>query len=147
MNDRYLSSRQHFLQYVGKSFSGNEKKSIENRYYTILGIEEPSVVRNEDDFNNLDFLIKRRYNDVCKEFAKAKATLIKHLSTLYDNLLKAYEPILVEKIRWYADFTFDWADRVPCVMQLMLIIQDLCSSTAGINYVLEMAMQYYMIYF
>jgi len=30
MNDQYSSSQQHFLQYAGKSFSGNEKKSIEN---------------------------------------------------------------------------------------------------------------------
>ena len=140
MNDRYSSSRQHFLQYVGKSFSGNEKKSIENGYYTILGIEEPPLVQNEADFDNLDFLMKRRYNDVCKEFAKAKATLIKNLSTLYDNLLEACEPTLVEKIKRHADFTFDQADGVPCAMRLMLIIQDLCSSTAGINYVPEMAM-------
>ena len=140
MNDRYSSSRQHFLQYVGKSFSGNEKKSIENGYYTILGIEEPPVVQNENDFNNLDFLMKRRYNDVRKEFEKAKVTLIKNLSTLYDNLLEACEPTLVEKIKRHADFTFDQADGVPCAMRLMLIIQDLCSSTAGINYVPEMAM-------
>ena len=139
MNDRYSSSRQHFLQYAGKSFSGNEKKSIENGVLTMIGIEVPPVVTTEAEFDALSFLQKRGYDNVVKEYDKAKAVLRKNLSTLYDNLLEACEPSLLEKIKRHRDFTFNNFDSVPCAMALMLIIKDLCSSTAGITYPPEMA--------
>ena len=140
MNDQYSSSRQHFLQFAGKSFTGNEKKSIENGVITMIGVEVPPLITTEQEFENLPFLMKRRYDNVCKEYDKEKLRLVKNLSTLYDNLLEACEPTLLEKIKRHHDFTFNDADGKPCAMALMLIIQDLCSSTAGINYLPEMGM-------
>ena len=122
MNDRYSSSRQHFLQYAGKSFSGNEKKLIENGVPTIIGVEVPPVVTTEAEFDALPFLQKRQYDNICKEYDKAKAVLVKNLSTLYDNLLEACKPSLLEKIKRHNDFTFNNFDGVPCAMALMLII-------------------------
>ena len=52
MNDQHSSSRQHFLQYAGEPFSGKEKKSIGNEFYTIIGVEEPPPVAYKQDFNN-----------------------------------------------------------------------------------------------
>ena len=138
MNDKYSSSRQHFLQYATKSFSGNEKKSIENGFHTFIGVEVPPLVTTEAEFDALGFLMKRRYDNVCKEYDKAKVVLVKNLSTLYGNLIEACEPSLLEKIKRHPDFTFNDVNGVPCAMALMLIIQDLCSSTAGINYAPEM---------
>jgi len=140
MNDKYSSSRQHFLQFAGKSFTGNEKKSIENGFHTLIGVEVPPTVNNEQDFNNLSWNMQQRYDTVEKEHTKAKQKLINNLSTLYHHLIEACEPTLLGKIKRHPDFTFDKADGIPCAMALMIIIQDLCSSTVGINYLPEIAM-------
>ena len=116
------------------------KKSIENGFYTMIGVEVPPVVTTEQEFDALKFLEKRRYDNVCKEYDKAKAVLVKNLSTLYDNLIEACESSLLEKIKRHADFNFNDVAVVPCAMTLILIIQDLCSSTLGSNYAPEMGM-------
>ena len=105
----------------------------------MIGVEVPPVVTTEAEFNALSFLQKRGYDNVFKEYDKAKAVLRKNLSTLYDNLLEAFEPSLLKNIKRHRDFTFNNFDGVPCAMALMLIIKDLCSSTARITYPPEMA--------
>ena len=80
-------------------------------------MEKPLPIANEQAFNNLLFIIKRRYDNVCNEYSKAKGKLVKNLSTLYENLIAACEPTILGKIKRHPDFTFEKADGIPCMME------------------------------
>ena len=124
---KWMTSRQKFIDYAGKTYGGNEETSLVKRDITIITMDEP-IEPVESDLTGLTKL-KREFtiNNYSRDY---KVYMDLHLKTK-NNLTKLYkvlwgqcDPIMKNKIK--GDPRYTLADAMKSSIELLSIIETIC---------------------
>ena len=124
---KWITSRQKFINYIGKTYGGNEKTSLQKRNVTIITMDEP-IEPVESELTGLTKMKRElKMNHYLHDY---KVYMDMHLKTT-NNLTKIYEvlwgqcdPIMKNKIK--ADRRYTLADAKKSSIELLSIIETIC---------------------
>ena len=124
---KWMTSRQKFINYAGKTYGGNEETSLEKRDITIITMDEP-IEPVESDLTGLTKLKKgftiNNYSRDYKVYMDLHLKTKNNLTKLYKVLWGQCDPIMKNKIK--GDPRYTLTDAMKSSIELLSIIETIC---------------------
>ena len=86
MDTKFVTSKEHILNYIGKKFISSEEVSLEKGTVTILGHTEPTKHIDKAIFKTLPFWEQEQWRIDMKRYTERKATLLTINTTLQNHV-------------------------------------------------------------
>ena len=82
MDSKYITTKEHVLNYIGKKYTASEEVSIEKNSVQLLG-RKPPTKHTQTEYDALDLWEKESWKVDIKRYAEMKDTLEKNLTACY----------------------------------------------------------------
>jgi uncharacterized LabA/DUF88 family protein len=83
MDVKFMTSKEHLLNYIGKKYSSSEEVSIKNNQVTLLGHVQPEKHKIKSKFEKLEFWVQEQWQIDMKRYTDMMQTLNKNLTSCY----------------------------------------------------------------
>ena len=126
--NKWMTSRQKFINYAAKTYGDNEKTSLQKRDITIITMDEP-IEPVESELTGLTKLKRElkmnHYMHDYKVYMDIYLKTANNLTKLYEVLWGQCDPIMKNKIK--ADRRYTLADAKKSSIELLSIIETICA--------------------
>ena len=132
MDTKFVTSKEHILNYIGKKYSSSEEVSLEKGKVVLLGHTQPTKYNDRAAFEKLPFWEQEQWKIDMKRYTEMKATLNKNLTACYAIIWGQMNDTLQNHVK--RDPSYAAIDATRNGPELLTLVSNVCNKTSNIDH-------------